>query len=221
MFLVDLTGFLIGLILLLMLIVSVTIFAVAMWKEYQGEYFSVRELIDDTVKVLKTFWSAVRNLLTKIGARITGAKKKTGARKPGAQKTKMIEASTEDNGRPKVYRAKELLTKEELSNFRTAKRWADRYGHLVFTKVRLSDLIQSNVDPQVDKKPQVIIQSKCVDFVICDQTMKVKCVILINTNVSKRSMEIHRFISNALTSCGYSVLMTERIAEKDLEIACK
>lgn len=211
MFLVDLTGFLIGLILLLMLVVSVTIFAVAMWKEYQGEYFSVRELMDDTGKVIKSFIASVAQLFSKNKKKVSHKAKKSSA---AASKSKALPQSEPGRNLANVYRPRQLMTGEEVAQFRKLQRWANRKNYLVFAKVRLSDLIESKVDPNVSKKPAMLIQSKCVDFVVCDQAMEVKCIVLLSK--TNQRMQLNRFISDALTSCGYKVLVTEAIDDRDL-----
>lgn len=218
MFFVNLTGFLIGLILLLMLIVCVTIFVVALWKEYQGEYFSVKDLIDDTGKVLKKFLGSVQQFLKKSKKKNRDSGRKTWKQSTESSKSRALPESRSGQDWTKVYQHRQLMSREEALQFRKVQRWAAKRNYLVFAKVRLSDLVESKVDPQVSKKPALIIQSKCVDFVVCDPSMEVKCTIVLSgSQKSAKRMEVSRFVSEVLTACGYKVLMTDTVNERDLD----
>ena len=217
MFFVDLTGFLIGLILLLLLVVCVTIFAVAMWKEYHNEFFSVKDLVDDTAAVLKKSWISVMSLFcrnAKSVAKIGTKSAKKDRRTANPQRRETLPATTPARDLSAVYGARPYMTKEEVIRFRQVRRWAARQDLLVFTKVKLSHLMTVKVDPKVNKKPAMLIQSRTADYVLCDETMAVRCVILLDKG--EKAAEI-RFLRDALLSCGYRVLVTDSFSECALD----
>ena len=75
------------------------------------------------------------------------------------------------------YEPQYLMTTNEKIQFKKIQIWANKHNLLIFTKVRLLDLIAPRKDQQNYKGALWKIQSKHVDFVICDQDIRVKCII--------------------------------------------
>lgn len=92
----------------------------------------------------------------------------------------------------------------------------------MFTKVRLLDLIEPRKDISNYKTALWKIQAKHIDFVICDQNAKVKCLIEINDNSHNRPDRIERdkFVTEILQACGYKLLQTYNITENQLDNIC-
>lgn len=63
------------------------------------------------------------------------------------------------------------------------------------------------------------IQSKHVDFVICDQNLYVKAILEIDDNSHNRADRRERdlFVDEVLTSVGYQVIRTRSITEDTLK----
>lgn len=70
------------------------------------------------------------------------------------------------------YRAKPILTRREYCFYKMLKREADRYGFLICPKVGLKDLLEVTDGKQYMKYFHKISQ-KHVDFVICDENLRV------------------------------------------------
>ena len=211
MFLVDLTGFVIGLILLLLLVVCVTIFVVAMWKEYHNEFFSVKDLVDDTSRVLGKAAKGFFGLFHKKGSAKAKKRRDLPAPKPDHRKE-----FSSDNKMANIYGPKAFMSEQEAIRLRKLRKWANAKGYQIFYRVRLAELMSSKVDPNVSKKPQMILMTRCADFVVCDENYTVKCVIQMNDPAGKKT-EANRFVQDALTACGYRVLLMDKLSIRELE----
>lgn len=111
------------------------------------------------------------------------------------------------------YQPKYLLSINERDQYRKLKAWASNHDAIVFTKVRVLDLIEPRKDADNYKTLFYKIQAKHVDFVICDQSIKVKCIIELddNSHKNKDREERDKFLDEALTGAGYKVLHTKYI----------
>ena len=120
------------------------------------------------------------------------------------------------------YEPKYLLTLNEKAQYKKLTQWAAQHNLIVFSKVRLSDLVCPR---KGQKNHQVLfwkIQAKHVDFVICTQDIKVKCIVEISDNSHKQAdrKERDEFVVDVLTSCGYRVLQTYNVTDYQLNQAC-
>ena len=120
------------------------------------------------------------------------------------------------------YERKYLMTLNEKAQFKKIKEWADKNGFIVFTKVRLLDLITPKKDISNFKGALWKIQAKHIDFLICDSTIRVKCIIEIDDNSHKQKERIERdtFVTDVLNACGYKILHTYNITDEELNKIC-
>ena len=122
------------------------------------------------------------------------------------------------------YEPKYLMTLNEKAQFKKLQEWAQSRGVIVFSKVRLLDLItpRKEQDNYTFKSLLWKIQAKHVDFVICDQNIKTKCIVEINDNSHYRSdrQERDKFVVEVLQACGYKVLQTYNVTNEQLDHIC-
>ncbi|MBE6986035.1 MAG: DUF2726 domain-containing protein [Ruminococcaceae bacterium] len=118
----------------------------------------------------------------------------------------------------KKYQRKYLLTKNEWHEWKKLKAYAEMRGLFVCVKIRLLDLLE----PRKGEKDYMSllgkVQSKHVDFVVCDQNMYVKAIIELDDNSHNQQdrMERDLFVDQILTSVGYTVIRTRSITEYTL-----
>lgn len=117
------------------------------------------------------------------------------------------------------YQAKYLLTKNEWYEYRKLKEYAGKMNLQVCPKVRLLDIIEprsgsNNYMALIGK-----IQSKHVDFVICDQNLYIKAILELDDNSHNRAdrQERDHFVDEILSSVGYKVIRTRSITEDTLK----
>lgn len=116
------------------------------------------------------------------------------------------------------YQAKYLLTRNEWYEFKKLKQYADAKGLMICPKVRLLDIIEprkgGNYRSLMGK-----IQSKHVDFVICDQDLHIKAILELDDGSHDRKdrQERDQFVDQILTSVGYKVIHVRSITENTLE----
>ena len=120
------------------------------------------------------------------------------------------------------YQPKYLMTLNEKAQYKKIKYWANNKRLIVFTKVRLLDLITPRNNKRNFQTLLWKIQAKHVDFVICDQDIRVKCIIEISDSSHKREdrAERDRFVNEVLTACGYRVLQTYNVTQEELNNIC-
>lgn len=130
-----------------------------------------------------------------------------------------IEKETEHS---KEYQRKYLLTKNEWYEWQKLKRYCDEKEYLIAPKVRLLDLIEpysgSGYMSRLGK-----IQSKHVDFVICNSKMYVIGIIELDDNSHNKTDRAERdlFVDSVLKSAGYKVHRTKSITEYTLDFLSK
>lgn len=121
-----------------------------------------------------------------------------------------------------AYERKFLMSYNEKDQFYKIKSWADKKDLIVFSKVRLLDLITPIKSDENYKVNLWKIQAKHVDFVICDKRIRVKAIIEINDNSHNQQDRKERdiFVNDALSLCGYKVLTTYNVTEEELNNIC-
>ena len=118
-----------------------------------------------------------------------------------------------------AYQARQLLTKRELQEYLKLKRYADARGWLICPKVRIFDLIEPKKG--VTKRQTLInkIQSKHVDFVLVDQSMKLIGVLELDDSTHERADRKQRdsFVRDALEGAGITMIQTRSITPETLD----
>ena len=117
-----------------------------------------------------------------------------------------------------AYQRKYLLTKNEWYEYRKLKEYAAAHDLQICPKVRLLDIIE----PRSGKDYRSLmarIQSKHVDFLICDQDLHIKGIVELddNSHNSADRMQRDAFVDEILTSVGYKVIRTRSITENTLD----
>lgn len=117
-----------------------------------------------------------------------------------------------------AYEATPILTKNEFYNYKTLNEAAMRKGYVVWSKVRLADIVKPRNDSQYMSHFGKI-KAKHVDFVILDQNMKVKAVIELDDNSHNREDRKKRdeFVDAILKDCGYKIIHTRYITPNILD----
>lgn len=117
----------------------------------------------------------------------------------------------------KSYQAKYLLTRNEWYEFKKLKKIADAKGLMICPKVRLLDIIEPRKGDNY-RSLMGKIQSKHVDFVICDQDLHIKAVLELDDGSHDRKdrQERDQFVDQILTSVGYKVIHVRSVTEQTL-----
>lgn len=115
------------------------------------------------------------------------------------------------------YQRKYLLTKNEYHEYKKLKYHAEKLGLQICPKVRLLDLVEPRRGEGF-MSALGKIQSKHVDFVICDQNLYIKAIIELDDNSHDQPdrQERDRFVDDVLTSVGYKVIRTRSVTEETL-----
>lgn len=119
-----------------------------------------------------------------------------------------------------AYQAQPLFTRNEWQNYKVLRDVANVKGYVVCPKVRLLDIVRPRNGQQKYKTLLYKIQSKHVDFVICDQNMMIKAVIELDdkTHDTERGKERDDFVDTVLRSVGYKVIHTRYINHDILDL---
>lgn len=114
------------------------------------------------------------------------------------------------------YQPKWLFSYNEKDAFKKLKIISEKYGLTLLAKVRLFDLVEPIKNNPKYKTYQYKIQSKHVDFVLCDKKLVAKCIIELDGTSHDTSERKTRdeFIDKVLISTGYRIL---RIKGVDIE----
>ena len=117
-----------------------------------------------------------------------------------------------------IYQNKNVFTEREKFAFAQLKSIVERHGYSVLDKVRLFDLIEPSFLTDNKKVAQYKIQSKHVDFVLCNTELKAQHVIELDDATHDRPdrIERDRFVDSALEMAGYNVLHTREINENEI-----
>lgn len=121
------------------------------------------------------------------------------------------------------YQSKYLLTKNEWSEYKKLQKHAAEKRLIICPKVRLLDIIEPRKGEQEYKSLLNKVQSKHVDFLICDQDLHIKAVLELDDNSHDRKDRKERdaFVDQILTSVGYTVIHTRAITETTLDVLNK
>ena len=117
------------------------------------------------------------------------------------------------------YQKRYLLTKNEYQEFRKLKQFASAKELIVCPKVRLLDLIEPRRGAPKYKSLLYKIQSKHVDFVICDQNLYVKAILELDDNSHDQAdrQERDNFVDLILNNVGYTVIRTRSVTDNTLD----
>lgn len=117
------------------------------------------------------------------------------------------------------YQRKYLLTKNEYREYMQLREIANRNNLIICPKVRLLDIIEPRKGESEYQKLLNKIQSKHIDFVICDKDLRVKAILELddNSHNQRDRQERDAFVDQILTSVGYKVIHTRSITETTLE----
>lgn len=115
------------------------------------------------------------------------------------------------------YQRKYLLTKNEYHEYKKLQHFAKKLGYQICPKVRLLDLVEPRRGEGF-MSALGKIQSKHVDFIICDQNLYIKAIVELDDNSHDQPdrKERDRFVDDVLTSVGYTVIRTRAVTEETL-----
>lgn len=115
-----------------------------------------------------------------------------------------------------AYQAQRLFTKNEWQNYKTLRDITQEKGYVICPKVRLLDIVRPRNGEQKYKTLLYKIQSKHVDFVICDQNMNIKAIIELDdkTHDTEKGIARDMFVDTVLRSVGYKVIHTRYIGKE-------
>lgn len=128
------------------------------------------------------------------------------------------EVVSDDKDYTKCYQKKFLLTKNEYHAYKSLKTILDKYEMIACPKVRLLDIIEP-INGDKYKGALGKIQSKHVDFVICDKDLYVKGILELDDNshnVPERQ-ERDQFVDTILRNVGYKVVRVRAITEENIK----
>lgn len=119
-----------------------------------------------------------------------------------------------------AYQARQIFTRNEWVNYQKLRDVAAVKHYIVCPKVRLLDIIEPRKGEQKYKTLFYKVQSKHVDFVICDQEMRIKAIIELDDNSHDRQDRKERdaFVDLILRSVGYKVIHTRQIGYDILDL---
>ena len=112
------------------------------------------------------------------------------------------------------------MTKNEWNQYKKLKELADVKGYVICPKVRLFDIIEPKKGHEKNKTLMYKIQSKHVDFVICDKNLHIKAIIELDDSSHDKADRKERdtFVNLILRSVGYKVIHTRYITNDILDL---
>ena len=120
-----------------------------------------------------------------------------------------------------AYQPRPFFSQNEKDAYRKLKNIADKRGYIVFSKVRLLDLLEPVRNHPNYRSLFNKIQAKHVDFVLCNYELAPFIIIELDDSshdVPSRK-ERDRFVDKALTQCGYRIIHTREITNNLLNDA--
>lgn len=116
------------------------------------------------------------------------------------------------------YQRKYLLTKNEYREYMKLRQYAAVHELLICPKVRLLDIIEPRKGEKDYKSLFWKIQAKHVDFVICDQDLRIKGILELDdsSHDQKERQDRDAFVDLILQSVGYQVIHTRSVTESTL-----
>ena len=143
--------------------------------------------------------------------------------KPQRKQEERIEPTVISETKPtpkysSAYQKRYLLTKNEWYEYKKLKRYAAELNLQICPKVRLLDLVEP-IGGEGYMSYLGKIQSKHVDFVLCDQDLRIKAILELDDNSHNQQDRKERdlFVDEVLQSVGYRVIRTRSITETTLE----
>lgn len=117
-----------------------------------------------------------------------------------------------------AYQKKYLLTRNEWHEYKKLRSYAEKAGLQVCPKVRLLDIIEPRKGDNY-RSLMARIQSKHVDFLICDPDLRIKAILELDdgSHDQKDRVERDAFVDEILTSVGYKVIRTRSVTETTLD----
>lgn len=130
-----------------------------------------------------------------------------------------IEGDTQQKDYSQCYQAKYLLTKNEWHEHKNLQKFAAERGLVICPKVRLLDIIEPRSGEKDYRSLLAKVQSKHIDFLICDKNLHIKAILELddNSHNQKDRQDRDAFVDQILTSVGYKVIRTHSITETTLD----
>lgn len=118
----------------------------------------------------------------------------------------------------RCYQKKFLLTRNEYQAYKNLKVILDKYQMIACPKVRLLDIVEP-INGEFYKGAMGKIQSKHVDFVICDKDLYVKGILELDDNSHNlpERQERDQFVDAVLKNVGYKVIRVRGITEEGIK----
>lgn len=137
------------------------------------------------------------------------------------EKPQKIENSKESTKRTEYagcYQKKFLLTKNEWYAHKKLMELAKQHNLIICPKVRLLDIIEPRKGEKDYKSLFYKVQAKHVDFVICDNAMKILGIVELDdsSHDQKDRQERDEFVNEILESVGYKIIHTRYINDNTL-----
>lgn len=116
------------------------------------------------------------------------------------------------------YQSKYLLTKNEYYEWKKLNQYATEKGLIICPKVRLLDIIEPRKNTSNYMSLLGRIQSKHVDFVICDKDLRIKGIIELDDNSHNAAdrKERDQFVDQVLTQVGYKIIHVRSVTDTTL-----
>lgn len=107
-----------------------------------------------------------------------------------------------------------ILTDNELNFYKQLKILTDKYNLIIFTKIRLADIINTNNISDFNK-----IKSKHIDFVICDNNTKPICFIELDdsTHNNYKNQKNDNIKNNIMYKVGIKIIRFNVKKDYDLK----
>lgn len=119
-----------------------------------------------------------------------------------------------------AYQKRLLLTKNEWKNYMVLKPVLEGEGLRICPKVRLLDLVEPKKGTDSKQRQALLnkVQSKHVDFVICDEKLNVRLILELDdsSHDTEDRQQRDSFVDSVLTGAGYKILHV-RSCEAELE----
>lgn len=117
------------------------------------------------------------------------------------------------------YQVRELLSQNEWYAWKELTRQAAIHDLIVCPKVRLFDIVEPRHGDPHYMAYRGTIQSRHVDFVLCDKYMKIKGILELDDSSHDRydRQERDRIVDEILLDVGYTVIHTRYITENTLD----
>lgn len=114
----------------------------------------------------------------------------------------------------RCYQRKYLLTRNEYQAYKNLRIILEKHGLIACPKVRLLDIIEP-IRGEHYKGALGKIQSKHIDFLICDKDLYIKGILELDDNSHNQPERIERdrFVDQVLTTVGYKVVRVRAVTE--------